>query len=382
MSLGKLIGFFAFAVSLYILWQIRTILLLIFAAVVFAVVLNRVVRRLQRSGVKRGIAIGITVVSLLAIIAILLTLIGPSFAQQLEQLINLVPSLLNRLRDWFNSLQAWVPEQILDVRNLGSIVPRIQPLVTRLLGNAYTWFSDLLGIILNLLLVIVLMVMLLANPKPYRQGFVLLFPAFYRQRVDEILTECETTLVGWMTATLINMAAIAVVSFIGLSILGVPLALANALLAGLLEFIPNIGPVLSIIPPMAVAVLDQPWKAIAVLILYLLIQQFEAYLLVPVVMKKQVDLLPAFTLLSVVIFGSFFGFLGVFLSVPLVIISKIWIYEVLIKDVLNNWHKEDEKDSSSQDLSINNDETIHELIVVEREIDRDLSRTDNEPPRE
>ncbi|HEY9666425.1 MAG TPA: AI-2E family transporter [Coleofasciculaceae cyanobacterium] len=384
MSLGKLIGFFAFAVSLYILWQIRTILLLIFAAVVFAVVLNRVVRRLQRSGVKRGIAIGITVISLLAILAILLTLIGPSFAQQLEQLINLVPSLLNRLRDWFNSLQAWVPEQILDVRNLGSIVPRIQPLVTRLLGNAYTWFSDLLGIILNLLLVIALMVMLLANPRPYRQGFVLLFPAFYRQRVDEILTECETTLVGWMTATLINMAAIAVVSFIGLSILGVPLALANALLAGLLEFIPNIGPILSIIPPMAVAVLDQPWKAIAVLILYLLIQQFEAYLLVPIVMKKQVDLLPAFTLLSVVIFGSFFGFLGVFLSVPLVIVSKIWIYEVLIKDVLNNWHRKDDKDSSFQDSPINNDETIQELIVIEREIDRDrnLSRTDNEPPRE
>ena len=369
MSLGKLIGFFAFVVSVYILWQIRKIILLIFAAVVFAVVLNRVVRRLQEGGINRGIAIAITMSSLLGIFVILFALIGPSFATQLEQLVNLVPTLLERLRDWFNSLQTWIPQQLLDVRNLGNLIPRIQPLVTQLLGNAYTWFSDLVGIILNLLLVIVLTIMLLANPAPYRRGFILLFPAFYRRRAYDILSQCESTLVGWMTATLINMAVIAVVSFIGLSILGVPLALANALLAGLLEFIPNIGPVLSVVPPMAVALLAQPWKPIAVLILYILIQQFEAYLLVPFIMKQQVSLLPAVTLLSVVIFGSFFGFLGVFLSVPLVIVSKIWINELLIKDILNHWDqaKKDNSQHGSPDLE---HEAPQNLQSLEREIPR------------
>jgi predicted PurR-regulated permease PerM len=350
-SLGKLIGLLAFAVSLYILWQIQQILLLVFAAVVFAVVLNRVVRSLQQRGIKRGIAIAITVFTLLAILVGLFAIIGPSFAQQLEQLVNLVPTLLERLRKWFNSLQPWIPEQVLNVRNLGEVIPRLQPLVTRLLGNAYTWFSDLLTIILNLLLVLVLTIMLLANPGPYRRGFILLFPAFYRRRVYDILSECEATLVGWMTATLIQMAAIGVVSFIGLLILGVPLALANALLAGLLEFIPSVGPILSVIPPMAVALLADPWKAVFVLILYLLIQQFEAYFLVPFVMRQQVSLLPAATLLSVVVFGSFFGFLGVFLSVPLVIVFKIWLNEVLIKDVLNNWHQP-QKDNSPPDSRI------------------------------
>lgn len=339
MSLGKLIGLLAFAVSLYILWEIRQVLLLVFAAIVFAVALNRVVRWLQGRGVKRGHAIALTVISLLLIFVILFALIGPSFATQLEQLINAVPKLLDRVRDWLNSLSTFVPQQLLDVRNLGNLIPRIQPLVTQLLGNAYNWFSDLLAILINVLLVIILTIMLLANPVPYRRGLILLFPAFYRRRADEILSECETTLVGWMTATLINMAAIGVVSFIGLLILGVPLALANALLAGLLEFIPNIGPILSVIPPIAVALLDEPWKAIAVLILYLLIQQFEAYLLVPFVMRQQVSLLPAATLLSVVVFGTFFGFAGVFLSVPLVIVFKIWLNEVLVKDVLNNWHR-------------------------------------------
>ena len=356
MSIGKLIGLLAFAVSLYILWEIRQVLLLVFAAVVFAVALNRVVRWLHQRGVKRGHAIALTVISLLVIVIILFALIGPSFAKQLEQLINLVPTLLDRLRDWLNSLQTWVPAQLLDIRNLGNLIPRLQPAVTQLLGNAYSWFSDFLAILLNLFLVIVLTIMLLANPAPYRRVLILLFPAFYRRRADEILVECETTLVGWMTATLINMAAIGVVSFIGLLILGVPLALANALLAGLLEFIPNVGPILSVIPPMAVALVNDPWKSVAVLILYLLIQQFEAYLLVPFVMKQHVSLLPAVTLLSVVVFGTFFGFAGVFLSVPLVIVFKIWLKELLIKDVLNNWHKGD-KENPPQDAPISESET-------------------------
>ena len=354
MSLGKLIGFLAFAVSLYILWQIRQVLLLVFAAVIFAVVLNRVVRVIQRSGVKRGTAIALTVISLLGILFILFALIGPSFAQQLEQLRNLVPFSLESLRDWINSLSNWLPERLINVRSISDFLPKLQPFITQLLNNAYIWFSDLLVILLNLLLVLVLIIMLVANPVPYRQGLILLFPGFYRRRANEILSQCEATLVGWITATLIDSAAIAVVSFIGLLILGVPLALANGIIAGLLEFIPNIGPVLSVIPPMVVAgLLVSPGKAVAVLILYILIQQFEAYVLVPFVMKQQVELLPAVTLLSVVIFGSLFGFLGVSLAVPLVIVCKIWLNEVLIKDVLNNWHK-NEKENSPREEAIAN----------------------------
>lgn len=357
MSLGKLIGFLAFAVSLYILWEIRHILLLIFAAVVFAVVLNRIVRWLQQQGVKRGIAIALTIISLLGILFIIFAMIGPSFAQELEQLGNLLPTTLESLRNWFNSLSTRIPERLINVRRFSDFIPKLQPLLTGFLNNTYTWFSDLLAIILNFLLVLVLIIMLVANPAPYRRGLILLFPAFYRRRACEILCECESTLVGWMSATLIDMAAIVVVSFIGLLILGVPLALANAIIAGLLEFIPNIGPTLSVIPPMVVAaLLVSPGKAVAVLILYILIQQFEAYILVPYVMKQQVELLPAVTLLAVVVFGSLFGFLGVFLAVPLVIVCKIWLNEVLIKDVLNNWHN-NEKDISPQAEEIANNRT-------------------------
>jgi predicted PurR-regulated permease PerM len=120
----------------------------------------------------------------------------------------------------------------------------------------------------------------------------------------------------------------------------VPLVLANALLAGLLEAIPNVGPVLSVIPPIAVALLDAPWKAIAVLILYIVIQQLEQYLLVPFVMSRQVSILPAVTLMSQVVFTVFFGFIGLFLAIPLVIVGQIWVREAIVHDILDLWRKD------------------------------------------
>lgn len=230
-----------------------------------------------------------------------------------------------------------LPGQLLDIRNLGELIPRVQAFLTGLFGNLFAFFTNVVAIALGVVFVLVLMIMLLGNPRPYRRGLVLLFPSFYRRRVEEILDKCEAVLVGWITGTLINMTAVAVASYIGLLVLNVPLPLVNALLAGLLEFIPNIGPTLSAIPPIAVALLDSPGKAFAVLILYFLIQQLESYVLTPFVMRQQVSLLPAMTLTSIVIFGAFFGFLGVFLAVPLVITLRIWLQEVLIKDVLNRW---------------------------------------------
>ncbi|HEY9735899.1 MAG TPA: AI-2E family transporter, partial [Trichocoleus sp.] len=193
------------------------------------------------------------------------------------------------------------------------------------------------GVVLNFLLFLAATVMLLVNPLQYRRIFVMAFPAFYRPRVNQILDECENSLVGWIRGTLLSMVVIGIVSYIGLLLLGVPLPLVNALLAGLLEFIPNIGPTLSVIPPLLLAILDAPWKAVAVIILYLLIQQFESLVLVPIVMKHEVSILPLFTLLAVVVFSIFFGFLGLFLAIPLLIVVQIWLREVLVKDVMNRW---------------------------------------------
>jgi predicted PurR-regulated permease PerM len=339
---GQWLGLIAFVISLYILWQIRQIVLLLFAAVILATVLNRVVRRLQRSRVKRGFAIAITIVILLAVIIGFFALIVPRIVEQLQQLVGILPQVPQRLSTWFERLQSVIPnsmlEQLQEFRGLENLTQQVQTWISRLLNNFFVFLNNSLSVVLSILLFLVLTIMLLANPSQYRRIFIFAFPAFYRRRVDEILGECEAALVGWIKGTLIAMAVIGLVSFVGLTILGVPLPFVNATLAGLLEFIPNVGPTLSVIPPALLALLDAPWKSLAVILLYIAIQQFESLVLVPLIMKQEVDLLPVFTILAVVIFASLFGFLGLFLAIPLLIVVQIWLKEVLVKDVLNKWN--------------------------------------------
>ena len=338
MNFGQWLGLVALVLSLSILWEIRQLLLLLFVAVVFAIALNRLVRLLQRLGLKRGVASLIAAVSLLALLVLFVGLVVPPFLSQFRQLTQLVPQGLTLLEKWINQLFVWLPGEARQfLPSVGELGNQFQPLVTGLANNFFRLFSGFLNITGSSLFVVVITIMLLLNPQAYRQGFLRLFPSFYRRRADEIFSMCETDLVAWILGTLFNMLVIGSISGIVLWILGVKLVLANALVAGFLEAVPNVGPVLSTVAPAAIALLDSPWKAVAVIVAYLLIQQIEQFLLVPIVMGQQISLLPAVTLLAQIFFASFFGFLGLFLALPLVIIVRILLHEILVKDVLDQW---------------------------------------------
>jgi len=337
-NLGQWIGFLALAVCLYILWQIRQVLLLVFAAVVLANSLNLLSRRFQAAGMKRSGAVLLAVSCFLGALVTFFLLIVPSFANQFQDLIVLVPAGVDRLNDWTNSLIHMVPRTFSPyLPNLDSLGAQIQPYINRLLGGSFAFFSSSLGAVVNILLVLVLGLMLLINPSAYRRGFIRLFPAFYRHRVDQILHECGFSLGRWIVGALISMSVVAVLSSTGLALLGVKAALAQGILAGLLNFIPNIGPTLSVVLPMATALLDSPLKSVFVFVLYIAIQQFESNLLTPYVMAQQVSLLPAASLLAQVFFATVFGFLGLALALPLTVVSQIWIRRVFIEDVMDQW---------------------------------------------
>jgi predicted PurR-regulated permease PerM len=362
-NLGQWIGLIAIVISLYILWQIREVLLLIFAAVVLATTLNRLARRFQRSGIKRGFAVLLSVSIFIALIVGFFWLIVPPFVDQFQELTKQVPRGLERFNTWLDELRTRVPSQLTPyIPDINSLSQQAQPIINRAVGSSFAFVSGSLEVVLKVLLVLVLTGMFLADPEAYRKVFVRLFPSFYRQRVDGILDKCEVSLEGWITGASIAMGAVGLMSLIGLSILRVRSALALAVLAGFLNLIPNLGPTLSVIPAMAIALLDAPWKVLAVLILYFIIQQTEGNFITPIVMAHQVSLLPAITLISQLFFVTFFGFLGLFLALPLTVVAKIWMQEVLIKDVLDEWdsksHRETEfiivSDKSQTDKSVDN----------------------------
>jgi len=360
-TLGQWLGLAAIASALYILWQIRQIVLLMFTAVVLATAANVMVRRLQKFGFKRALAMPLAAVLLLLFAVLFVGLVVPPFVEQFRELILRIPRGLQQLQrlvpdvidfilsfvppgadgvtDMLEQLKAWSLNEVLETprTTLEWDFTWLPDQAGALFKNFFAFFNNALGVALQVLLVLILTLMLLANPEAYRQVLLILFPSFYRRRADEILNKCEIALTNWFAGIVISSTAIALTSGIGLSLLGIDLALAHALLAGLLNFIPNLGPALSVIFPISVAILDpEPGlKVLGIIILYLLLQNLESYVLTPTVMAKQVSLLPALTLVTQLFFASVFGALGLLLALPLTVVAMTWIQELLIKDILD-----------------------------------------------
>ena len=349
MKFADWIGFCCFLIALLVLWQFRQILLLVFTAVVLAIAINSLVNYLQRISQHRNFRLPRSRAVLVALVIVLLLILAffglvlPPFLDQFQQLIELVPAGLRQLVSWLNDVArnppAWLPELAIEPPKLPELTREIGNLAQNLLGNAFAFFGNSLGVLLQLLFVVVLTLMFLVNPLAYRRLFIILFPSFYRRRADEILTKCEKALLGWMAGVCINSAFVAVTCALGLSLLQVPFVFAHALLAGVFNFVPNIGPFASAIFPIAVALIESPWKALAVTVLYVIVQNLESYWFSPMVMHKQVSLLPAATLTAQLFFTKFLGFLGLVLALPLAVVVKTWVEEAFVKDVLDHWQR-------------------------------------------
>jgi predicted PurR-regulated permease PerM len=203
----------------------------------------------------------------------------------------------------------------------------------RLLGLAGNIGNGLL----QCLFVLAVALMVTTQPHAYREVALQLVPSFYRQRARTVLLQCGEALSAWMVGVLISSLCVGTMAAIGLSLLGVKQVAANAVLAGLLNVIPNIGPTLSTLFPISAALLEAPWKAVLVLILYIIIQNFESYLITPSVMHHQLKLLPGLTLSAQLLFTLTFGPLGLVLALPLAVCVQVILREVLIRDILDPW---------------------------------------------
>ncbi|MEY4359461.1 MAG: hypothetical protein RLZZ631_947 [Cyanobacteriota bacterium] len=348
MKFGQWLGLIACAAALVLLWSLRDVLIHIFAAVVLAMALCTIVGVVrERVGCSRPLALLLSLLGLLVLLAVAIAAVVPPFVQQFQQLLQQLPAagekavaLLRQAMDV--SSHMLYGQQALDwvKQGMGAASPGGGAAVSQSLQGLLGLAGNLGSGLVQLLFVLAVALMIAVQPNAYREVGVLLVPSFYRRRFREVLLRCGEALSSWMGGVLISSLCVALLAGIGLSLLGVKLVVANALLAGLLNIIPNVGPTLSTVFPMSVALLASPWKALAVLGLYVLVQNLESYVITPSVMHHQVKLLPGLTLTAQFVFTVLFGPLGLLLALPLAVCLQVVIREVLIHDVLDPWRQQ------------------------------------------
>jgi predicted PurR-regulated permease PerM len=350
---GHWLGLLALAATLLLLWSLREVVVLLFAAVVLAMALCTLVGTVrQRLGCARPLALALSLLGILLITAVVGTAIIPPFVDQFSELLQKLPQAARLLEQLLRSgLEAasrmlygsrdgglaWLQQGLGGIggEGGGAIAGGISGGLVRLLNVA----GNVGAGVLQTLFVVAVAVMVAAQPEAYRDVLLLLVPSFYRRRARTVLLACGDALSAWMVGVLISSLCVGALAAIGLSLLGVKLVAANAVLAGLLNVIPNVGPTLSTVFPMSVALLDSPWKSLAVLVLYVLVQNLESYVITPSVMHHQLRLLPGLTLCAQLIFAVLFGPLGLLLALPLAVCLQVIAREVLIHDVLDRWKR-------------------------------------------
>ncbi|HKO68712.1 MAG TPA: AI-2E family transporter [Burkholderiaceae bacterium] len=319
---------FAGVVLLLIVFAVD-ILLLLFASILLAILLRSLAEPLAaRLRISPRWAVLVVVAVLAASLSIIAWVIAPSIGEQVRELRASLPEALQRLQQELSRF-VWL-EVFLDTAQQfdGTGAP---PQVASKVTSAVSGTLAALG---NTVLAIVIALYLAVEPRPYIEGTVRLFPLAYRARAREVLHAIGETLRWWLFGKAISMALVGTAVFIGLIALGVKMAAALALIAALLDFIPNIGPLLAFVPAALFALLQGPTQVLYVALLYGAIQTVEGYLLTPLIERRTVKLPPALTLTALLVGALFFGWLGLLLAAPLTAALLVTVQMVYVEDTL------------------------------------------------
>lgn len=347
------------AVALVLLWQTRTLVLTVFLGVLFALGVSSGVDRLQAWRIPRGVAAPVIVFTVVGLVAAFGNWIGPTVREQTTELRIRLPQALEKLDQWVQSRGGGVIATITglgdDVAPTASTADSVartrtdsgvatlvsdsakgtpsSPVIVksapttlrdRLLaqfGGAGRYFLHVLGstleVMAGIVLVIFLAIYLAIDPSLYRRGVLHFIPRASRGRAEVVLSAIAVTLRKWLVTQLIAMVVIGIITTVVLMSLKVRAAVPLGILAGLLEFVPTLGPILSALPAVAMGFVDSTEKALFVAIAYFGIQFLENHLLIPLLMKQGVNLPPALTIVMQALMAIVFGILGLLVAVPL-----------------------------------------------------------------
>ncbi|RFC65280.1 AI-2E family transporter [Fulvimarina endophytica] len=296
------------AAFLLVLWFAADVALAVFAGILFAVFLRGCGNRLASwLNIRNGLGLALFCVFLALALTAFLGIAGAALAQQMSQLVDRLPAATESVRDYVQS-HGWA-RSVIDNVDFQNLLPSG--------SRATTFFSSSLGAFGNLIVVTFVGIYGAAAPQTYLRGFTALFAPSLRPKVRAILTEAGIALRGWLKAQFVSMAVVGLLTGLGLFVLGVPLAPILAVLAAILTFIPNIGPVLAAIPAVLLGLSDGLSTALWIVGLYVVVQTVESYLVTPRVQEETVSLPPALTISVQLLFGVVFGILGLAMATPL-----------------------------------------------------------------
>jgi predicted PurR-regulated permease PerM len=362
---------------LRLLWFANALFLTIFLGILFAIAISAGVDRLQRWRIPRGIGAALIVITFFALLFGFGASMAPTLREQGAELRLKLPQAVDRVEEWVNKRQSGMfgvllggtdaapaasgapaggapgapgapgagsnapaarapqPGAASGAADSGGIAPSLKGRLTSQLGGAsrylFPFLTHTVAAVGGFLLVVFLSIYFAADPELYRRGALALLPARRRAQGAEVMDRVAMVLRKWLVTQLIAMAAIGTVTTIALLILKVKAAFALGLLAGLFEFIPTVGPLLSAIPAVAMGFLDSPEKALVVAAVYVGIQFLENHILIPLLMKGGMDLPPALTVVTQALLALVFGFLGLMVAVPLLATVMVTVQVLYVK---------------------------------------------------
>ncbi|CAA9413134.1 MAG: hypothetical protein AVDCRST_MAG01-01-1745 [uncultured Rubrobacteraceae bacterium] len=315
--------------GVYYVYPLRTIALVSLLTLLFAVILAAPVDYLARRGLRRGWGLLLVVVAGLFLSLLLVQYAADPLVSQARRLTEDFPALLAQALGLVERLPFGLGDPL---------APYLDP--DRLIGflrdsglsvaTVFGWGSSAANLIALGIVVVLTGAFAVLYPAPLVGGFVALFPASGRQRVREVLGEVYATVQRWYVGQLADMAIMGLLSAVALWIIGVPFALLLGVLSGVLGFVPYVGFAVSLVPPVLLALTDDPIKAVWVVVVYVALQQVEQGLIYPLLMKRAVSVQPAVVVFALFVSGLIFGLVGLVLAVPLtaasqVLVNRLWV---------------------------------------------------------
>lgn len=323
-------------VGLYFVWVIKEVIGILFVAMVLASALDPWVDFLERHKIPRWVSILSLYSIMIVVLGFIVYLIIPPIIIEMSEIGNTLKEYAPRIDSFYQyvtqSSDASITSQIQgNIVNLNSTLTNI---TTGLFGAV----TGLVGKIVMVVFVLVITFYMTIEEDGLKKFIRSIAPIKYQPYLVQKINSMQRKLGLWLRGQLILMAIIGTMAFTGLYFLGVPYALVLAMLAGAVEFIPYVGPVMAAIPAVFFAFTDSPWKAIGVVILYIVIQQLENQIIAPKVMQKVIGLNPIVVICAVLIGVKIAGFFGVLLAVPAATI--VWIF---VDDFISQKKEQDNK---------------------------------------